>query len=166
MVIKSAKLTLLMLFSSPLCFANVDWKPVSHVGNCWENAGEAYEVNPWLLYAMAEEESSLNPMAVNDRNNDGTSDYGLMQINDFWMPLIEKNGYNKNDLFDPCTNIHIGAWVLAQSIKVFGNNWRAVGAYNAGTKQNEKRELLRQKYAARVFKRYQRLVSELHKSAK
>lgn len=165
MVVKPAKLPLLLLFSSSLCFGDVDWKAVNHEGNCWENAGLAYQVNPWLLYAIAEKESSLNPMAVNDRNKDGTSDYGLMQINDFWIPLIEKYGYKKNDLFDPCTNIHIGAWVLAQSIKVFGNNWRAVGAYNAGTRLNEKREFLRQKYASSVFERYERLVGKLHKPA-
>ncbi|HGS4617197.1 TPA: lytic transglycosylase domain-containing protein [Vibrio cholerae] len=124
--------------------------------NCWIEAGIKYQVDPWLLYSIAEQESSLNPFAINDNRN-GSRDVGLMQINSFWFPELEKYGISEQSLFDPCVSIHVGAWILSQSIRVFGNNWRAVGAYNAGTGKNEKKEMLRQKYAESVYKRYLRL---------
>lgn len=124
--------------------------------NCWIEAGIKYQVDPWLLYSIAEQESSLNPLAVNDNRN-GSRDVGLMQINSFWFPELEKYGISEQSLFDSCVSIHVGAWILSQSIQVFGNNWRAVGAYNAGTGKNEKKEMLRQKYAESVYKRYLRL---------
>ncbi|MBQ4840008.1 lytic transglycosylase domain-containing protein [Pseudoalteromonas luteoviolacea] len=134
--------------------------------NCWVDAGTRYQVDPWLLYSIAEQESSLNPLAVN-QNSDKSRDIGLMQINSFWFPELEKYGLSEQNLFDPCTNIYVGAWILSQSIQVFGNNWRAVGAYNAGTGKNEKREKLRQKYAERVYKRYVRITNGgLYESAK
>jgi len=134
--------------------------------NCWVDAGTRYQVDPWLLYAIAEQERSLNPLAVNHNNRDKSRDVGIMQINSFWFPKLEKYGLSEQSLFDPCTNIHVGAWILSQSIQVFGNNWRAVGAYNAGTGKNETRENLRQKYAERVYQRYLRLVSGgMHKPA-
>lgn len=124
--------------------------------NCWVDAGTRYQVDPWLLYSIAEQESSLNPLAIN-HNRNKSRDVGLMQINSFWFPELEKHGLSEQSLFDPCTNINVGAWILSQSIQVFGNNWRAVGAYNAGTGKNAEREKLREKYASSVYKRYIRL---------
>ena len=151
-------------FATPL-LANELPDAANTSSNCWVDAGTRYKVDPWLLYSIAEQESSLNPLAVN-HNRDKSRDVGLMQINSFWFPELEKYGLSERHLFDPCTNIHIGAWILSQSIQVFGNNWRAVGAYNAGTGKNEQREKLRQKYAERVYQRYLRLTGGgVHKSA-
>lgn len=144
-----------LVFSGGL-IASEESRLKSETENCWVEAGIKYQVDPWLLYSIAEQESSLNPLATNGNSN-GTRDVGLMQINSFWLPELEKYGISEQNLFDPCVSIHVGAWVLSQSIQVFGNNWRAVGAYNAGTGKSEKTELLRQKYAERVYKRYLRL---------
>merc|ERR1711862_384254 len=116
-------------FANPL-LAN-ELPEAASSSNCWVDAGTRYQVDPWLLYAIAEQESSLNPLAVNHNNRDKSRDVGIMQINSFWFPKLEKYGLSEQRLFDPCTNIHVGAWILSQSIQVFGNNWRAVGAYNA-----------------------------------
>ena len=35
--------------------------------NCWVDAGTRYQIDPWLLYSIAQQESSLNPLAVNHR---------------------------------------------------------------------------------------------------
>ncbi|MFC0022236.1 transglycosylase SLT domain-containing protein [Neisseria gonorrhoeae] len=35
------------------------------------------------------------------------------------------------DVWNPCTNVHIGAWILANSYRQHGKSWEAVGAYNA-----------------------------------
>ena len=100
---------------------------------CWVQAGERYGVNPWLLRAIAQVESSLNPAATNldHYRQDGTYDIGLMQINSGLLPALSKYGITRNDLYNPCTSIYVGAWVLRQKIDAYGNTWKAVGAYNA-----------------------------------
>lgn len=120
--------------------------------NCWVEAGKRYQIDPWLLYSIAQQESSLNPVAVNDN---GTSiDVGLMQINSFWFSKLKKIGISKNDLFEPCISIHVGAWILAQSILIYGETWEAVGAYNAGTGKNENAVKNRKLYAEKVYNYY------------
>lgn len=128
--------------------------------NCWADAGARYGIDPWILYSIAVQESNLNHLSVNVNSNK-SRDVGIMQINSFWLPELKKYGITEGNLFEPCINIHVGAWVLSQSIQVFGNNWRAIGAYNAGTGKTKQRELLRQAYAGRVYKRYVRLTGGL-----
>ena len=128
--------------------------------NCWNAAGERYQINPFLLYAIAEKESSFDPIAVNARNV-MDEDVGLMQINSFWYSYLRNHGISRNDLFHPCTSIHAGAWVLAQSIRVFGNTWEAVGAYNVGTSKEEWAYKARGKYAKDVRRRYFTIVERL-----
>ena len=99
---------------------------------CWQEAANRYQVDPALLYAIARTESDLNPKAFH-RNRDGSTDIGLMQINSAWLPDLARHGIAAQDLWQPCTNIHVGAWVLAQKIKKHGMTWDAVGAYNAAT---------------------------------
>jgi soluble lytic murein transglycosylase-like protein len=110
---------------------------------CWEDAAARYGVNPSVLYAIAKTESGLNPLATN-RNKNGSYDIGLMQINSSWLPVLRKYGVLEQQLFDPCTSIHVGAWILAQNMQKLGNSWEAVGAYNARTPE------LRAKYAQKV----------------
>lgn len=99
---------------------------------CWQEAGNRYQIEPALLYAIALTESALNP-AARHGNRDGSIDIGLMQINSAWLPHLAKYGISARELWEPCTNIHIGAWVLAQKIRKHGMTWEAVGAYNAKT---------------------------------
>jgi soluble lytic murein transglycosylase-like protein len=101
--------------------------------NCWESSGARYSVPPTLLYAIAKTESGLNPRAVNRANANRSVDVGLMQINSFWFPVLSRYGISRDHLFDPCTSIEVGAWILAQNFKTHGVNWKAVGAYNAAT---------------------------------
>ncbi|AIY39646.1 Hpa2 protein [Collimonas arenae] len=121
------------------------WLQAVHAAACWQQAATRYGVNPDLLYAIAKTESSLNPRAIN-RNKDGTYDIGLMQINSRWFPQLEKYGVDREQLFDPCVSIQIGAWILAQNMRRLGNSWNAVGAYNSGN------PVLRMKYAMRVYR--------------
>lgn len=65
-------------------------------------------------------------------NKDGSYDIGCMGINSSWLPRLEKKfGITEQDLYDPCTNVNVGAWVLAKNKRTFGDHWRAIGAYNA-----------------------------------
>lgn len=117
--------------------------PSAHA--CWEDAALRYGVNAQLLYAIAKTESGLNPSAFN-RNKNGSYDIGLMQINSSWLPVLQQYGVSKDQLWDPCTNIYVGAWILAQNMHRLGNSWQAVGAYNSGKAD------YRLRYAQKVFR--------------
>ena len=97
---------------------------------CWDDAASRYRVSSHLLYAIARTESGLDPQAVG-RNRNGSRDIGLMQINSAWLPTLASHGIEERHLFEPCTNIHVGAWILAGNVQRLGYTWEAVGAYNA-----------------------------------
>src|ERR1700676_4645771 len=109
---------------------------------CWDEAGERYGVSPQLLYAMARVESSLNPAAVNNshRKDTGSYDIGLMQINSSHLQRLARHGINEADLYDPCTNIHVGAWLLAYEFSRYGVSWEGVGPSNAACPRLRGRE--------------------------
>ncbi|OYU42660.1 MAG: hypothetical protein CFE44_22760 [Burkholderiales bacterium PBB4] len=119
-------------------------------GFCFDQAAERYGVDPKLLVAIAKQESGLNPRAIN-YNRNGSADYGLMQINSENLASI---GLSPSDAMEPCLNVHVGAWILARFIRAHGPTWRAVGAYNAGSKPSN--ESLRANYAAKVAQRFAR----------
>lgn len=99
---------------------------------CYEEAGNAYSINPLLLESIAGVESGFNPGAVN-RNTDGSIDMGLMQINSSWIPSL---GLDPGRLFsDPCYNVTAGARILKGCIDKYGYTWEAVGCYNALNRQ-------------------------------
>ena len=127
---------------------------------CWQDAAKRYNVNAELLYVIAAQESAYQYDAINVNRN-GTYDVGLMQINSIWFKELAQYGIQESDLFNPCVNIHIGAWVLAQAIEHYGNTWRAVGAYNAGTRETAKAEERRRSYALRVYRRWQRAADRM-----
>ncbi len=118
---------------------------------CWTEAEKRYGVSSELLYAIAKVESGLDPRAIGDnRKNGGVGNgygIGLMQIDSSWLPRLRRDfGITKEHLFDPCINLHIGAWILADNIARLGYNWEAVGAYNAKTPWK------RVRYARRVHR--------------
>jgi soluble lytic murein transglycosylase-like protein len=123
---------------------------------CFDEAGKKYDINPRLLKAIAYTESRLDQTAVNDRNGNGTVDYGLMQINSAWLGKLEEFGVFKSHIInEPCTNVHVGAWILAQNFAHSGEGWLAVGAYNAGYSKD--REAARQRYINIVKTNFERL---------
>lgn len=125
-------------------------------GACWDEAAQRYGVSPELLYAVAKVESSLNPSAVNNghRARTGSYDIGLMQVNSSHLPMLARAGIREADLFEPCTNIHVGAWLLAQQFARHGVGWEAIGAYNAACSQlrDGACRAARSRYAWRVYR--------------
>lgn len=121
------------------------------LASCFTEAGQRYGIAPALLMAIATTESSLDPYARHI-NTDGSSDFGLMQINSRWLSALKEYAITPADLWDPCLNIHVGAWVLAGNIQRYGYGWSAVGAYNAGTRTGPESERRRKAYAARVYR--------------
>lgn len=102
--------------------------PVTAGAFCFEDAGLTYGVSPLLLRGIARVESGENPAATN-RNRNGSVDLGLMQINSSWLKPL---GATAKDLIDrPCYNVMVGAWILSDCLKRYGNSWEAIGCYNA-----------------------------------
>ena len=133
------------------------WLIISHgaLANCWDKAAHYYHVDPYLLYAIANVESGMNPHAIG-QNRDGSYDVGLMQINSSHFSELERSGIDEYRLItEPCTSIMVGASILSNMIKVYGYNWEAVGAYNAGLKKENFPQ--RMVYARKVWSTYQKL---------
>ncbi|MEN6317937.1 MAG: lytic transglycosylase domain-containing protein [Syntrophaceae bacterium] len=109
---------------------------------CFEEAGQLYNISPQLLWSIAKVESNFQPEALN-RNRNGTYDFGVMQINSSWRMMLGEERWAK--LGDPCMNVKVGAWILAQCIARHGYTWKAVGCYNAASKNK------RDAYARKVY---------------
>ncbi|EMK4790317.1 TPA: invasion protein IpgF, partial [Shigella sonnei] len=106
----------------------------------------------------AEKESGFNKFAVNVNNN-GSKDYGIMQINDFHSKRLREMGYSEEMLIShPCLSVHYAAKLLNEFMMMYGRGWEAVGAYNAGTSPKKKKERL--KYAEDIYRRYLRIAAE------
>lgn len=123
--------------------------PSVSFGFCFKEAEQRYSIPPGFLKAIAQTESSMRPWIESH-----TSDIGLMGINRSWLPVLRKRyGLSERDVWEPCTNVMVGAWILANEFARLGRNWNAVGAYNAAcTKlQGASCMKVRQQYSQRVW---------------
>lgn len=129
---------------------------------CFEEAGALYGVPPSLLRGIAQVESSMNPGALNEGHLRRTRsvDVGLMQINSRWLSRepFKSLGYQREHLLNPCANVKVGAWILANEIRQRGLNWEAVGAYNAScrTLKGDDCSRARLGYAWKVYRAMER----------
>ena len=108
--------------------------PSNSVRDCsWESIAGKYGISPHLLFAIAKQESGLNPSVISKPNKDGSYDIGLVQINSSWLPKLKRDfGITESMLrTNSCVNLDVGAWVLYENFRRHGNTWRAIGAYNA-----------------------------------
>lgn len=100
---------------------------------CFAHAAQRRNLNVNLLRAIARVESNYRPYVTNTK----TYAIGEMQIMPFHLNWLKRYGIYEHDLYDACTNINVGAFVLADFIRMYGNTWRAVGAYGAGISPNK-----------------------------
>lgn len=121
----------------------------AELDECFAKAAHRYGIAVELLHAIAAQESRFDPLVVG-RNADGSRDIGVMQINTWWLPRLAKYGIGEGHLREPCTNVHVGAWILAGNIARYGYTWDAVGAYNAGTATTKEAGRQRENYARKV----------------
>lgn len=135
--------------------------------NCWAAAAHRYDLPVELLYAIGQVESSHKVAAVGV-NKDGSRDLGVMQINSRWLPTLNRYGITEGDLLTkPCTNIQVGAWILAQEVSRTGYTWYSIGAYNAGPLSAKSSDASRKKklgiyrvYAGKVIARWKAIKAE------
>jgi len=129
---------------------NRNYEQYKDIWVCFKEASEQYNINYYLLLAIAKTESNFTVRAIN-YNRNGTYDLGIMQINSSWLPILK---ISKDILLnDPCYNINVGAWVLSQCISKFGNNWRSIDCYNKGARSRVSSE-----YVWKVYKNYKSLI--------
>ena len=115
-----------------------------NINTCFNIASKEYQIPTKLLKGIAKTETKLNPLAIHINSNH-TYDIGIMQINSTWLPKLKRVGISEVELLDGCTNIQIGAWILAQNIKQYGFSRKAIGAYNSSIPE------LQQKYVQLVM---------------
>jgi soluble lytic murein transglycosylase-like protein len=100
--------------------------------DCFEEAARYHKVNPWILRAIAAQESKFNPAAIGHNSND-TEDIGMFGTNSVHLPELARYGISRSDLFDGCKSAYIAAWRLSKMVKKYGNTWDAAGAYHSET---------------------------------
>ena len=117
--------------------------PALAMADCFDAAAQYHQVNPLVLRAIAWAESHNEPLTLH-RNDNGSIDYGLMQINSVHLAALGAYGISTQTLLEPCANVYIAAWHLRRQMNRHGNTWEAVGSYHSET------PALRDAYALRV----------------
>lgn len=118
---------------------------------CFEHAAQRRHIDVNLLLAIGHVESRYRPWEINTK----TGAIGVMQIMPFHLRWLQRYGIERNDLLDGCTNVNVGTFLLADFIRMYGNTWRAVGAYGAGIAPDK--EIARIRYAQLIEQTYRRL---------
>lgn len=118
--------------------------------DCINHAAVVYHVPATLILAVIKKENGHNGQAV--KNSNGTHDYGIMQINDIWLPKIAAYGYTRDDIqFNACKNVFVGTWILSQGIAEGQDIWRGIGNYHSHTPRHN------QPYRNDISKTYQKI---------
>jgi lysozyme-related protein Hpa2 len=120
---------LLLIF---LILCNLSYAKLSDYDTYFQSAGSHYNIPPLLLKNIAAIESSGNPNAIRINDN-GTRDYGLMQINSIHFKTLAQWGINHDNILNPKVNIFVGSWLVSQHIKEKGFNLEAIGNYHSKT---------------------------------
>lgn len=116
---------------------------------CFDEAAARYDLPAVLLRTIAELESGLDPEAAG-WNADGSVDVGLMQINSSWEESLGRAGWIEV-CTDPCYNVMVGAWILADCLRRHGYTVEGIGCYNA--RSPEKRRRYTQKVLAALWEK-------------
>lgn len=97
---------------------------------CINQAAQTYIVPAVYIISVLRTENGRVGMA--SRNDNRTFDYGPMQINSIWLDKLKPYGITREQLqFDPCINVQVGTWILAQSISNGASLWSGVGDYHS-----------------------------------
>jgi soluble lytic murein transglycosylase len=97
-----------------------------------ERAAREQKIDPWLLYALAREESTFDPAVIS-----WAGAVGLAQLMPatarMIFPRLHLGRYDPAKLTDPLVNMRLGARVLSEDLRHFGSSVPlALVAYNGG----------------------------------
>lgn len=99
---------------------------------CILPAAQYHSVNAHILRAILKVESNLNPRAV-AKNDNGSFDVGIGQINSIHFTELAKHGIGPGQLSDPCVGTFVAAWHLGKMVARHGNTWDAIARYHSAT---------------------------------
>ena len=148
--IKYALILIILAAHSVAANVNHEIDLTSEIAACIAASAHQYGLDPLLLLAVKYVETADRTDTPIRYNTNGTWDIGLMQINTVWKDTLSGYGIDYNDLEVPCTNIAVGAWILAGGIKRKGL-WKGIGAYHSNTPH------LSQRYQTKVKEVWQEL---------
>jgi soluble lytic murein transglycosylase-like protein len=102
------------------------------IPHCINHAAIVYHIPAKLIISVLHaERGKVGQIA---KNKNGTYDIGPMQINSSWIPELERYGISEKEiLYDACTNIKVGAWILGKKIANRNSLLTGIGDYNSHT---------------------------------
>jgi hypothetical protein len=89
-----------------------------------------YKIPPSLAFALCWRESRFNPLAENRKNQNGSVDRGLFQLNSQSFPKL-----SEEDFFTPAINIYYGMAHLRWCLDYVNTEVAALAMYNAGSRR-------------------------------
>lgn len=98
---------------------------------CIVEAGHRFGVKTELMLAVLMQENGLK--ALVQRNNDGSLDLGIYQINTVRIPELKAFEASKEEIAgNHCLNANIAAYLLSEEIAKAPSFWTGVGNYHYG----------------------------------
>ena len=126
---------------------------------CINQAAIRYHVPATMIISILKTEGGKVGFARSNTNS--SFDYGPMQINSIWLKQLSNYGITAKQLqYDACTNVKVGAWILAQGIAQSPSLWQGVGNYHSRTSAKNKR------YRTNVSNFYNNILFSIENDAK
>jgi Transglycosylase SLT domain len=116
--------------SMQAAWANTPWF-ASHAERCVIPAAQYHSVDPFLLRTVLKVESGLRSQV--SKNQNGTVDVGIGQINSIHFNELQQNGVPSALLLDDCVGTYVAAWHLRKVILRHGYTWKGVAHYHSAT---------------------------------
>lgn len=100
-----------------------------------------FGISYFLMKAIALTENADFDNNAIMKNENGTIDIGLMQINSMWKYWLPEANITHQKLKDPDFNIKIAYTIVSKIIEQHGYSWDSIGRYHSGTPKFKERWL-------------------------
>jgi len=163
-------LTVVLLFLIPPTTAQAYEQPIAGITPVLSQAEQTpinyaiayysavYDVDSGLVQAVVGKESQGDIQATG-YNDNGTTDYGLMQINSCNYGWLETE-LGIIDFYDPQQNIQCGCYILGLLSSKYDNVHRILMSYNMGETQTRKlwsQQIYSSRYSREVVERLNKI---------
>lgn len=139
------------------CLASV-WLPaMAGQPVCVEEAARHYGVDRRIVQAVLRVEGGR--VGLRSPNANGSYDLGPMQINTLWLNALRAHGIGERELlWDYCTNVAVGTWILARELHASQASFNTAGYWTAVGRYHSRTPHLNLKYAVRVWAQARRAI--------